>query len=129
MDDIPLEQRYYPTAIAYRADQTPNRVFAVLPKGGALEDGFFNLTYRTLDKAIDKAAYWLDEHSSRLEQINGHANGETNGVTNNHSKASSTTFCYVGPNDFRYVLFLAASLKTDRTVSINPSERVLLGES
>lgn len=129
MDDIPLEQRYYPTAIAYRADQTPNRVFAVLPKGGALEDGFFDLTYRALDKAIDKAAYWLDEHLSRLEQINGHANGETNGVTNNHSKASSTTFCYVGPNDFRYVLFLAASLKTDRTVSINPSERVLLGES
>ena len=129
MDDIPLEQRYYPTAISYRADQTPNRIFAVLPKGDALEDGFFDLTYCALDKAIDKAAYWLDEHLSSLEQVNGSTNGESNGVTNGHSKASSTTFCYVGPNDFRYVLFLAASLKTGRTVSIYPLKRVLLGES
>lgn len=126
MDDIPQDQRYYPTAIAYRADQTPDKTFAVLPKGDALEDGFFDLTYRALDKAIDKAAYWLDEHLKNLGQVNGSTHGETNGHKDRNIHSSGTTVCYVGPNDFRYVLFLAAALKTDRTVGICPLHTVSL---
>ncbi|KAK5676426.1 hypothetical protein LTR17_027740, partial [Elasticomyces elasticus] len=61
MEDVPPGHRLIPAAVDYRAQDTPNGVFAILPRGENLEDGFYNLTYAAFAKAVDTRAWWLDE--------------------------------------------------------------------
>ena len=61
MEDVPQGERLVPAAIDFRAQATPDRIFAFLPKGDSLQDGFSPLTYAALAKAIDETAWWLDE--------------------------------------------------------------------
>ena len=59
---------------------------------------FEPVTYATLARAIDCAAWWLDEHL-------GFRSGQT--------------FSYHGPQDIRWTLLCVAAIKTGRVVSIN----------
>ncbi|TKA73217.1 hypothetical protein B0A55_07778 [Friedmanniomyces simplex] len=102
MEDVPEQQQLLPAAVDYRAKHTPNKVYAALPKGDYLEDGFFDLTYAAFARAIDAMAWWLDS-------VLG-------------SKPAGTRFDdlatvpYVGPDDFRYVLLIHATMKTGRKI-------------
>ncbi|KAK5689976.1 hypothetical protein LTR17_026076 [Elasticomyces elasticus] len=105
MDDIPQQEHLFPVAIDYRAKHTPDKVYAVLPKGTELEHGFFNLTYAAFAKAVDAMAWWLDQKlgakaaDRKFDQI--------------------TAVPYIGPDDFRYVLIIIAAMKTGR-VAMTP---------
>ncbi|KAK4888528.1 hypothetical protein LTR27_012589 [Elasticomyces elasticus] len=102
MEDVPKQQHLMPAAIDYRAKHIPDRVYAVLPKGDRLEDGFADLTYAAFARAVDATAWWLDEvlgtkaPESRFDDLNA--------------------VPYIGPNDFRYVLFTMAAMKTGRVL-------------
>ncbi|KAK4893661.1 hypothetical protein LTR49_028473 [Elasticomyces elasticus] len=102
MEDVPKQQHLLPAAIDYRAKHTPNRVFAILPKGDSLADGFFNLTYAGLAKAVDSTAWWL-------EDVLG-------AIPTEHKFTDFPTVPYIGPNDYRYHLLLLAAMKTGRKV-------------
>ncbi|KAK3645619.1 hypothetical protein LTR56_009059 [Elasticomyces elasticus] len=102
MEDVPKQQHLMPAAIDYRAKHTPDRVYAVLPKGERLEDGFADLTYAAFARAIDATAWWLDE---------------VLGAKAPEGKFDSLNAVpYIGPNDFRYVLFTMAAMKTGRVL-------------
>ncbi|KAK5687894.1 hypothetical protein LTR17_026672 [Elasticomyces elasticus] len=102
MEDVPKQQHLLPAAIDYRAKHTPNRVFAILPKGDSLADGFFSLTYAGLAKAVDSTAWWLEE-------ILG-------AIPTEQKFTDFPTVPYMGPNDYRYHLILLAAMKTGRKV-------------
>lgn len=110
MDDVPADRRLYPAAIDYRAEHSPDKVFAILPNGDRLEDGFYELNYRAFAKAIDETAWWLDS---------------VLGAESTTSKAADfPAIPYVGANDFRYVLLTLACMKSRRKVSIFVSATV-----
>ncbi|KAK3647930.1 hypothetical protein LTR22_013543 [Elasticomyces elasticus] len=102
MEDVPKQQHLMPAAIDYRAKHIPDKVYAVLPKGDRLEDGFADLTYAAFARAVDATAWWLDEvlgtkaPESKFDDLNA--------------------VPYIGPNDFRYVLFTMAAMKTGRVL-------------
>ena len=105
MNDVPYEQRLPARAISYRAKTTPDRVVVLLPRGDALEDGFFELTYRQLDHAVDNVAYWLDGALSDGKKVEY------------DSESQWPTIAYAGTNDYRCILLLYAMAKTNRKVS------------
>ncbi|KAK0841357.1 hypothetical protein LTS02_016870 [Friedmanniomyces endolithicus] len=104
MEDVPPGHRLMPAAVDYRAQHTPDRVFAILPRGGNLEYGFYNLTYAAFAKAVDATAWWLDE---------------VLGVKPPATQFDDfPTVPYIGPDDFRYILMMLAAMKTGRKVML-----------
>lgn len=93
-----------PTIIEHRAQETPNRVFALLPKGPTLRDGWFELTYSALAKAVDRMAWWLHD------TLDIAAAGE--------QKENTKSLTYVGANDIRYVFLTYAAVKSRRKLLI-----------
>jgi acyl-CoA synthetase (AMP-forming)/AMP-acid ligase II len=87
----------FPALIDDRATVHPDKIFAVIPKSGKLEDGFRDLTYAELARAVDKASWWLDENV-----------GPTT--------TSLDMFAYMGSPDFRYALLMLGAMKTRRQV-------------
>lgn len=55
------QKRLIPAEVEYRAQTSPGKTYAFLPKGKNLEDGFFKLSNWDLDKAVNACALWLDE--------------------------------------------------------------------
>ncbi|KAK0258682.1 hypothetical protein LTR59_008457 [Friedmanniomyces endolithicus] len=104
MEDIPEQQHLLPAAVDYRAKHLPNKLYAALPRGDRLEDGFFDLTYAAFARAIDATAWWLDS-------VLGARPLET-------KFENLMTVPYVGPEDFRYVLFIYAAMKTGRKMML-----------
>ncbi|KAK0258348.1 hypothetical protein LTR35_018177 [Friedmanniomyces endolithicus] len=102
MEDVTEQQHLLPAAVDYRAKHTPEKIYAALPKGDRLEDGFFDLTYTAFARAIDAAAWWLDS-------VLGAKSAKT-------KFEELATIPYVGPDEFRYVLFIHAAMKTGRKV-------------
>ncbi|KAJ4469284.1 hypothetical protein J3R30DRAFT_1587016 [Lentinula aciculospora] len=87
-----------PIALSSLAEDTPDRVYACIPKSDDLErDGFRDVTYRQLLNAVDAIAWWLDEE-----------------VFGNEKRGQ--VFTYIGPRDLRYAIFLLASIKTGRVL-------------
>lgn len=95
MDKLSPETCLAPSIIDHRARETPDRIFAQLPKGETLREGFFALTYSALAKAVNHTAWWLDD-------ILGH----------------ERSLAYIGENDFRYALIVFASVKTRRQLLV-----------
>jgi acyl-CoA synthetase (AMP-forming)/AMP-acid ligase II len=62
------------------------------------EGGYQTITWKQFAHAVNKTAFWLDSNLPRTEQ-------------------SSQTFAYLGPNDARYYILLAAAAKSKRRVS------------
>lgn len=101
MEDIPEQYHLLPAAVDYRAKHDPERVFALLPKGDTLQDGWYPLTYRMFAKAIDETCWWLDEV---LRSVLG-------------VEMALPTVPYIGSDDWRYTLLMYAAVKTGRKVS------------
>ncbi|KAK3072880.1 hypothetical protein LTR53_006020 [Teratosphaeriaceae sp. CCFEE 6253] len=100
MEDVPKQAHLLPAAVDYRAKHSPDTVFAVLPKDDKLEDGFFDLTYAALAKAVNALAWWLDEVLGTIPAT--------------EKFKDFPTVPYIGADDFRYVLLVLAAMKTGR---------------
>lgn len=62
------------------------------------EGGYRNITWKQFGEAIDKVAFWLDQHLPWTGQ-------------------GPQTIAYIGPNDPRYFVIIAAAVKSKRRVS------------
>ena len=89
--------RLIPQLIDERAESNPQGSIWSVPKSSNLADGFRDISYGQVARAINKAAWWIDEHIGK-----------------------STTFeklAYIGPPDLRYSILTIAAQKTGHTVS------------
>lgn len=117
-------RRLIATTIDETAQAFPNRTYASIPKSATdISQGYRDITWAEFASAIDRTAYWLDEHlppqpSSSASSSDG---SPRSGTPTNSDEDESTaekkcpqTFTYFGPRDLRYILFLSAALKTGR---------------
>ena len=89
--------RLIPQLIDERAKVNPQGSVWSVPKSSNLADGFRDISYGQVARAINKAAWWIDEHIGK-----------------------STTFeklAYIGTSDLRYSILTIAAQKTGHTVS------------
>ena len=91
--------------IDQRAREDPQRPFWSLPRSSNLADGFRDIGYGSVARAINRTAWWLEEIVGK-----------------------STTFetlAYMGPPDLRYAVLTVAAQKTGHTVSRTSPAREL----
>lgn len=79
------------------AKSDPGRRFGLIPKSNQIEDGFREITFLELSRAVNATSWWIEAHIGRPTK------GET--------------IAYMGNNDVRYILFMLASHKSGYTVS------------
>lgn len=53
-------RRLIPTLVDELAASKPDHIYALIPRNQDFIGGFENLTYRTLARAIDRAAFWIE---------------------------------------------------------------------
>lgn len=99
-ENKPFGKRLLTKILDERAKQTPDRVFAELPRGQTLGDGFRNFTYAEMANAVNVMANWL---SNELEQ---------------DPESRREPVPYIGPNDLRYILIFYAAQKIGRAMLI-----------
>jgi len=92
----PFGQRLLNNLLDERAKRTPNRVFAEIPAGQTLEDGFRPLSYPEMANAVNVMAHWLKNELDKQPDV------DRNPIP------------YIGPNDLRYILFFLAAQKIGR---------------
>jgi acyl-CoA synthetase (AMP-forming)/AMP-acid ligase II len=78
------------------AKSDPGRRFGLIPKSNQIEDGFREITFLDLSRAVNATSWWVEKHIGRPNK------GET--------------IAYMGNNDVRYILFMLASHKLGYTV-------------
>lgn len=101
-EEVPCLQPDYghsliPSLIDIRAQEDPQRPVWSMPSSSNLADGFRDITYGQVARAINRTAWWIDENVGK-----------------------STTFetlAYMGPPDLRYAILTIAAQKTGHTVS------------
>ncbi|KAJ5738945.1 hypothetical protein N7493_002100 [Penicillium malachiteum] len=82
-------QRLLPHVVDYYAYHDPDRIFAAVYNSDGVENGFQDVTAKTVANAVDQMAWWLSK--------------------NLKSNSRRRTLAYIGPSDLRYtVIFLAA---------------------
>lgn len=84
-------ERLLTTVVDELAVEEPYKIFASVPKTLTVEDGFQDVTYQQLAKAINRAAWWLK--------------------TNIDKRHEFETIGYTGPNDLRYCFFTLGAVK------------------
>ena len=87
------------------AAEAPDKIYASVPKGEDLSEGFLDVTYKQLANAIDHASWWLDYEIGEC-------------------KRPYETFAYSGPKDLLYPVLAVAAAKVGRTVRILPQQRL-----
>ncbi|KAJ5992946.1 acetyl-CoA synthetase-like protein [Penicillium sp. IBT 35674x] len=87
-----LRRRLLAGIVDHAAEFDPERLFAVIPKGSELSDGFQNLTMKGLSQAVNFLCRWIED---------------TIGTGGRRE-----TLAYMGSNDIRYCVFLLACQKT-----------------
>lgn len=83
------------------ASSEPSRPVVFLPRSANAEDGWEELTFGKYANSINRFAKWIVERA-------GHA-----------KDGDYPTVAYIGPNDIRYLIVLAASIKAGYKVSIS----------
>ena len=73
------------------ATSDPNRVWATIPLGQEISDGFRDITFRQLANAVDTVAWWLDSKIGRSEKFE--------------------VLAYLGLSDVRYAILCFAAVK------------------
>lgn len=53
-------RRLIPTLVDELAASTPDHVYASIPRNQDFTGGFDDVTYRSLARAIDRAAFWIE---------------------------------------------------------------------
>jgi acyl-coenzyme A synthetase/AMP-(fatty) acid ligase len=94
-DATSFEKMLMPLIMDARAASGFERPFALYPQTKYPTDGFQRVTFARLANAVNRAAWWLDEHLCEAGK-----------------KVDS--FAYFGPNDVRYTIFVLATMKTSR---------------
>ena len=83
--------RLLPVVLDHVATETPQRVYASIPRSEDLADGFKDKTFADMAKAVHSCAWWIRNNV---------------GVSN-----SFDTIAYVGVNDLRYAVIWFAAIK------------------
>ncbi|KAJ5736726.1 acetyl-CoA synthetase-like protein [Penicillium malachiteum] len=96
------QQRLLTKVVDLAAQEEPNRLFAVIPKGLEVADGVQNLTMRGLAQAVNFLCQWIDNNIG--------------------SSGPREVLAYMGSNDVRYCIFLLACQKTGHQAFL-PSTR------
>lgn len=94
-----IGSRLITSLVDYYAEQEQKKVWASVPKGDVVSDGFVDITYEQFANAVNHASWWLE---SQL------------GVSEGHFE----TFAYAGPKDLSYPILAVAASKAGRTVSV-----------
>lgn len=96
-----LQPRLLINAIDSQVKSNPNGQYLLYAKSSSWEQegGYRSITWKQFGDAINKAAFWLDQH---LPQ----------------TKSDPQTIAYVGPNDPGYYIIVAAAVKSKRRVSV-----------
>ena len=81
------------------ATSEPDRVWATVPKGEEISDGFRDVTFRELANVVDSVAWWLESKIGRSDQFE--------------------VLAYLGLSDVRYAILFFAAVKCGYVVSIN----------
>ncbi|KAF2107873.1 hypothetical protein BDV96DRAFT_505460 [Lophiotrema nucula] len=81
-----------------KAKLIPTHTFMRYPCEDWEENGYQTMTWKDLAGAVNKVAYWLDE------QLGNSTNNDT--------------IAYLGPNDARYIIMLAGTIKSNRNLFI-----------
>jgi len=79
------------------AASDPGRVWATIPLGQEISDGFRDVTFRELKNAVDSVAWWLEGKIGRSDRFE--------------------VLAYLGMSDVRYAIFFFAAVKCGYVVS------------
>lgn len=90
-------RRLLPATLDFLAEESPGRLYAIIPKDGDLSHGFRNITVVDVSKAVHSCAWWICD---------------TFGPTHIFE-----TIAYVGLNDLCYPVFWFAAIKCGYKVS------------
>ncbi|KAF7597548.1 hypothetical protein BBP40_000026 [Aspergillus hancockii] len=91
-DMHPIGKRLMVQVIDELAGRDPERKVCAVPKGSEISDGFFDLNFRELARAVNYMSWWIVEsfgHSPNMEALT-----------------------YIGSNDIRYLVMVMACNKT-----------------
>jgi acyl-CoA synthetase (AMP-forming)/AMP-acid ligase II len=88
--------RLLPGIIDERAITHPDDAYASVPNTPQPQDGFKNISYGTFANAINRCAWWIEDHLGRGQNFE--------------------TLVYVGPNDLRFSILTVAAVKTGHKV-------------
>ncbi|KAJ5650094.1 uncharacterized protein N7484_003817 [Penicillium longicatenatum] len=97
-----LRRRLLAGVVDHAAETDPERLFAVIPKGSELSDGFQNLTMKGLSQAVNFLCRWIENTIG--------------------TDIPEQTLAYMGSNDVRYCIFILACQKTGHRAFL-PSTR------
>ncbi|KAI0149419.1 hypothetical protein BJ166DRAFT_63086 [Pestalotiopsis sp. NC0098] len=87
-------RRLPPVLLDEIAAEDPERVLYSIAKTEKIEDGFRDISYKTVANAVNRGALWLKEMLGTDE---------------------SRVFCYLGPIDLRYMILVLAAPKAGHT--------------
>ncbi|KAJ5765091.1 hypothetical protein N7520_004650 [Penicillium odoratum] len=100
-------QRLLPHVIDYYAHHEPDRVFASICKSGSPDNGFEDITMRSMATAVNYMAWWLSKNLKK--------------------GSKRRTLAYIGPSDLRYTVIFVAAIKCRwRTFFLSPRNPITL---
>lgn len=77
--------------------QCSSRVYATVPKTSDVQDGFLEVTFAEVQRAVDSLSHQIERHCGK--------------------NSNFETLLYLGPNDLRYAVFWFAAFKCGFQVS------------
>ncbi|KAF7131232.1 hypothetical protein CNMCM5793_004282 [Aspergillus hiratsukae] len=96
-------QRLLATVVDSLAIECPTRRFCLIPNGTEVHQGFREVTFKDLCRAVNTVSWWMERHLG--------------------SSIKGETIAYLGSNDIRYIILMLASHKTGYTIFF-PSTRL-----
>lgn len=87
--DMPPGRRLLLPLLERIAQTDPERVYASIPKTNYLKDGYTDVTYHELARAVHRAAGWLEDTFGR--------------------SSTFETLAYIGLSDIRYFILVLAA--------------------
>ena len=92
-------QRLLPKLIDQLALEGPSQIFCSYASTPNASEGFQDVTYEQLARAINKCAWWIEEELGRSHVFK--------------------TLTYLGPHDIRYMILTLAAIKTGYKVKLD----------
>ena len=96
LDDNSYGQRLLPTLVDEIASEDPDRAIVSLPVGRNPSDGYEDVNFASLARAINRCSWWLEKNLGK--------------------SSSFKTLFYIGPQDLRLVILAFAAIKTGHKV-------------
>lgn len=90
-------QRLLVTTLEEKARSEPQKAFCLLPRSTNLQDGFYEVTYKQIQSAVDYTTQWLQNNLGPF--------------------SPNETIAYMGLPDLRYNIFFYAAIKIHLKVS------------